>query len=168
MKLHVSGILVIFFGRKNHQYLLLVFWSFSTLAANLNDVCLIEYWFHVLLRAVRNYRKLRLELLRIVLLSAFLALKVVFVLDALSLDEIVFMAFASVTYESFRELDWYEELDLFVHIRESSDEVNGESFLDLAFAFRWNLFFMMVTYSSIWDYYSLELRRGAWKGRLNP
>ena len=54
---------------------------------------------------MRNYRKLRLELLRIVLLSAFLALKVVFVLDALSLDEIVFMAFASVTYESFRELD---------------------------------------------------------------
>ena len=39
------------------------------------------------------------------LLAALLALKDIFVLDALSLYEIVLITCASVTYESFRELD---------------------------------------------------------------
>jgi len=39
------------------------------------------------------------------LFAVFLVLKDVFIIDALSFDEIVLMALASVAYEFFRKLD---------------------------------------------------------------
>lgn len=49
------------------------------------------------------------------LLSTLFALKNVSILDVDSLDEIIVVTFASIAYESLKEVDWQKELHLFIH-----------------------------------------------------